>query len=223
MRKILIYGCGGQGREVVQLIKDINKIQRVWEIVGFIDDNPDNINRIINGIPVLGQVNILEKYHSNENIYVVCAIGDSRIRKNITLNIMNTYPFVKFATLIHPSAVISDDVTIGPGTLVAAHCMVSTNVKVEDHVLINYNVTVGHDSVIEKYSSIYPGCNISGNVKIMESSIIGAGSVLLPSVTVGRKSIVGAGAVVIRNLPNDCTAVGVPARIIKYNDYSNPK
>jgi sugar O-acyltransferase, sialic acid O-acetyltransferase NeuD family len=217
MKKIIVYGCGGQGREAVQLIKDINKIYKKWEIIGFIDDDTKFLNKVINGIPVLGQIHVLENYRSDD-IYVTCAVGGSSARRKIVFNIMKTYSFVKFATLIHPSAVISENAEIGSGTIIAANTTVSTNVIIGEHVLINYNVSVGHDSNIEQFASVYPGSNISGDVKILEASTIGSGSVLLPSVVVGQNSIVGAGAVVTKNLPQNCTAVGVPARVIKIND-----
>ena len=77
--------------------------------------------------------------------------------------------------------------------------------------------TVGHDTQIEKYCSLMPSVNVSGEVLIKESVFIGTGSKIVNQIKIGCNSIIGAGAVVTRSIPSNCTAVGVPAKPIKFN------
>ena len=84
-----------------------------------------------------------------------------------------------------------------------------------DHCLIGAACTVGHDAVLEKYVTLYPGVNVSGNTHLREQCEMGTGSQIIQGLSVGERTIVGAGATVVRDLPPDCTAVGVPARPIK--------
>ena len=80
---------------------------------------------------------------------------------------------------------------------------------------INFGLTIGHDSQVDDYATLAPGVNLSGFSKIGEGADLGAGAATIPGVEIGAWAIVGAGAAVTRDLPAHCTAVGVPARVIK--------
>lgn len=216
MKRIIIIGAGGQGREASQLIKDINRHHHTWELLGYIDDNQDIVGQQINGVKVLGTLNHLKEYRG-EQIFVVCAIGSSVVRKKITDRMEKECGPLKYAVLIHPTSVVSDYSDISEGTMICANTVVSTNVKLGSHVIINYGSTIGHDTSAADYSTVLPGSHISGNVQIGEASELGTGSSVIPNVTIGSYSIIGAGAVVISSLPDQCTAVGVPAKAIKFS------
>jgi sugar O-acyltransferase (sialic acid O-acetyltransferase NeuD family) len=217
MKNIVIIGAGGHGREIVQLIKDVNKIENKWNIMGYVDDNPKIIGDVLNGYPVLGPLELLgeEKYR---DVYVVCAIGSSNIREIVLKKIKDTSLSLLFATLIHPTAVIGDETKIGEGVTISANSVITNNIIIGNHAIINYGTTIGHDSLIEEYATILPGSNISGNVTIGKGVDIGSGTTIIPGVKIGRNTIVGAGAVVTKSLPANCTAVGVPAKPIKYHN-----
>ena len=87
----------------------------------------------------------------------------------------------------------------------------------EDFVILNLGCTVGHDTTIKKYSAFMPSVNISGEVKIGEGVYVGTGAKIINQLEIGDYTIVGAGAVVAKTLPAHCTAVGVPARVVKFN------
>lgn len=216
MKDIIIIGAGGQGRETVQLIKDINDITPTWNLLGFVDDNDASIGKEINGFPVLGDTHSLLG-DNFKNTYVICAIGQSRVRKIVVEKLKKINPHLTFATLVHPSAVIGDHTFIGTGTMICAHTVVTVNIQIGDHVLINYGSTIGHDTILKDYCTVLPGSNISGNVVLEECVDMGSGAAIIPGVVVGKNTIIGAGAVVAKPLPENCTAVGVPAKPIKYH------
>lgn len=212
MKKIIIIGASGLGREVAWLVERINKKEITWDLLGFIDDNPVIQGTEINGYMVLGTTDDVEAF---ADAYFVCAVGSSKIRKKI-IDKINTKAGVKYATVIDPSVEISDLTKIGEGTIICAHTIITVNIKIGNHVIINYDCTVGHDAVLHDFVTLYPSVNVSGTTDIGECSELGTGMQIIQGKKVGANSIVGAGAVVVKDIPEKCTAVGVPAKPIKF-------
>lgn len=215
MKDIAIFGVGGFGREVLALIKDINKVDSTWNIVGFFDDGYEK-GEMFNGYPNLGKVEDLNKWETPISLAV--SIGNPVIKKMVLDNINN--PMVDFPTLMHPSVWIGDKdfVKIGKGGIFCAGVLITTNVVIKDFVILNLQCTVGHDTVINDYAAFMPTVNISGEVVIGEGVYVGTGAKIINQLEIGDYTIVGAGAVVANALPAHCTAVGVPAKPIKFHD-----
>lgn len=215
MKDIAIFGVGGFGREVLALIKDINHVEPQWNIVGFFDDGYEK-GLVINGYPTLGGVEDLNKWETN--IAIAISIGSPVIKKKILDNIHN--PKVSYPTLIHPSVWIGDKkyVEIGNGGIFCAGVMITTNIVIKGFVILNLQCTVGHDTVINDYAAFMPSVNISGEVSIGEGVYVGTGAKIINQLEIGDYTVVGAGAVVSKSLPAHCTAVGVPAKPIKYHE-----
>lgn len=212
MKKIAIYGSGGFGREVQMLINDINKFKPTYNIIGYIDDNK-KVGDIVNGIPVLGGKDYLNSV--SEPICLTIAIGSPHTKKLIVKSISNKY--ISFPTLIHPTCIIGDEsvTKIGEGCIICAGNIITTNITIGDFVILNLMCTVGHDTTIRNYCSFMPSVNISGEVEIGEQVYVGTGTKIINQLKIDNNTIIGAGAVVTASLPANCTAVGVPARVIK--------
>jgi sugar O-acyltransferase (sialic acid O-acetyltransferase NeuD family) len=209
MKEIAIIGAGGFGREVAWLINDINQVKPQWNLVGFVDDDPELNGQTIAGLPVLGNLAWLAK----QQLAVVCAIGNPLVKRKVLQQLadsQNTYPI-----LIHPSVLMSDDVRIGEGTIICAGNILTVNIDLGKHVILNLSCTIGHDAVIKDYCSLMPGIRLSGNTVLEEAVHIGTGSSIIQGITIGRNAVIGMGSVVIKDIPNNSTAVGVPARVIK--------
>ncbi|MCX7922471.1 MAG: acetyltransferase [Clostridia bacterium] len=214
MKDIVIIGAGGFGREVAQLIKDINKYQEEWNLLGYIDEDPNRHGLLQNDDPILGGFEWFAK-NTDRDIYTVCAIGKPKIKYSL-INKANAYN-VNYANLIHPSVIKNDFVEMGTGNIVCANSILSVNVKLGNHIAINPGCSIGHDTVIHDYSSFMWDITVSGNVIINEGCEIGSKSVIIQQKSVGKWNIIGAGAVVIRDTPENCTVVGVPAKPIKFS------
>lgn len=214
MKDLIIIGASGFGREVAWLVERINKDRRTWNILGFIDDDDSIQDDVINGYRVLGKTSDIKRY---ENAYFVCAIGASSTREKIINRIIETLPSIKFATLVDPSVEKSEFVDIEEGSIVCAHTILTVNVKIGKHVIINLDCTIGHDAVLSDYVTLYPSVNVSGNCVIGEKTELGTGMQIIQGKTVGGDSIIGAGAVAVKDIPSKCTAVGSPAKPIKYH------
>lgn len=208
MKEIVIIGAGGLGRETAFLIELINETKKEWHILGFLDDNI-NVGTRVNNYEVIGDNNWLE----GKSVNAVVAISNPLIKQRIVEEIVNSD--VKFPILIHPDVDISKTSSIGIGSIVFQNTTITTNVKIGDFVLINYNVSIGHDVMISSYSSVLPNSAISGNVMIKEKVLVGAKSIVLQGLTVGNSATVGAGAVVTKDVLNNTTVIGVPAKEYK--------
>jgi len=212
MKKIAVFGAGGFGREVHDLIEQINVKNQEYEFVGFFDDGIER-GTIVNSFPVLGGVYELNKFCSE--LCVALAIGNPEIKRKVFEKICN--PNICFPTLIHPSVYIGNMKfnKIGNGCIICAGNIITVNITIEDFVILNLSCTVGHDTIIGKFSSFMPTVNISGEIKIGESVYVGTGAKIINQLNIGNNSIIGSGAVVTTDLPANCTAVGVPAKVIK--------
>ncbi len=215
MKNLYIIGAGGFGREVLWLVERINENKHEWDFQGFIDDNPKIWHSVIDGYEVLGGCEYLCSV--GHDIWVVCAIGSSKIRKRVIEKI-EACSHIHFAVLIDPSVIKSDKVDIGDGAIICAGTIITVNVKVGKHNIINLDCTIGHDAVLEDFVTLYPSVNVSGLSKIGARTEMGTGAQTIQGIHVGCDTIVGAGAVIIRALPDKCTAVGIPAKPIHFFD-----
>lgn len=209
---MVIIGAGGFGREVLDIFEADNERHNAWEILGFVDDNPQMHGHTIREYPILGGVDWFLRSEAND-VKAVIAVGDNKVRKKIAEK-ASGYG-AKFCNIIHPSTITTPHVKLGEGVIIAAGCIFTNNIRIENHVIINLDVTVGHDTVIEDFVNLNPGVHINGNNKVLEGAYIGSGAVTIQNVTVGRWSIIGAGAVVVQDAPDRVVAVGVPAKPIK--------
>lgn len=178
------------------------------------DDNPSIQGNIVDGIPILGTVDFLNLFE--KEVYAVCSISKGVIKKKVISKVLN--PKVKFATLIDPSVTICNGSICGEGTVVYAGSFLAIHSKIGKHAYISCNTSIGHDTIIGNYCNIYPGVNVSGKVNIGQCTDLGTGTKIIQGLTIGENTTVGAGSVVLKDIPENCTAVGTPARPIKFNE-----
>lgn len=212
MQDIVIIGSGGVGKEVALLIEQINKKKLTYNLIGFIDDNSSLHGTQINGYTVIGGIEYLNNMTSI--VYAVCAIANYKVKKNIISSINKDR--VYFANIIHPDVYISNTNSIGEGVIIYSGVIMTTNIKIGNHVIISPKCGIGHEALIENYASVLWNVNVSGNVTIREGALVGSGATIIQNKVIGKECIIGAGAVVIKDIPNECTAVGVPAKVINF-------
>lgn len=212
MKDIVIIGAGGFGREVAWLIEDINRAKEEWNIIGFVDDNVNAKDENLNGYNLVGDTDWL----NDQSYYVVSAIGTPSVNKKIMNKLANSDN--RYATLIHPSVICSDTSSIGEGSIICAGNIITVNATIGKHVIINLDSTIGHDATINDYTVILPSVNVSGHVVLEKGVSVGTGSAIIQGLTIGENTIIGAGSVVVKDIPANCTAVGSPAKPIKFHN-----
>jgi len=208
MKKVVVVGAGGFGREVLEVLKDMNKVKRQWDILGFVDDNPAIHGTTINKMPVLGGTDWLIANHGGD-IGCLVAMGDPSVKRTIVAKLNAGH--VGFVNAIHPTVVMSEFVEMGVGNIICAGCILTVNIKLGNHIIINLNCTIGHDTVIEDYCSMMPTVKINGCNHLHEGVYVGTGASFIHNVSVGEWTTIGAGAAVVKDIPDHVTAVGVPA------------
>lgn len=214
MKEIAILGSGGFAREVLCLIQDINRVHKEYEILGFVDNILPK-GQMINGYPVIGSDE--EILCTKKGINLALAFGEPHLKKKVAEKYT---PFqFDFPNLIHPSVMIGapEFVKMGYGCIICASNILTTNIELGNFITLNLGCTVGHDTTIGSYSSFMPSCNISGEVVISDCVYGGTGVKIINQTQIGENAILGAGAVVSKSIPADCTAVGVPAKPIKFH------
>ncbi|MEZ4699383.1 MAG: acetyltransferase [Rhodothermales bacterium] len=207
MPSLVVVGAGGLGRETAVLAQEICAAGGTFDLLGFLDDAPELQRQTVLGLPVLGDIAWLAQH---PDVHYVLALGASQTRRRIHHD--HRLSDTRAATLAHPSVHLHPSVRLGPGCLLFRGAVLMLNTTLGPHAIVDVNCTVGHDATLAAFSTLHPGCHVSGHVRIGEAAELGTGSVVLPGRQVGEGAIVGAGAVVTADLPPHRTAVGVPAR-----------
>ena len=212
IEKVVIIGTGGFGREVLDVLEAVNQVETRYEILGFITEPGfQNPGELINDKPVLGYYDWLEQ--NKDQVRAICGVGAPATRLRLIRQAEQMG--VQFFSVIHPRAILTRWVKLGTGSIITAGCILTNNITIGEHVHLNLDCTVGHDVVIEDCVTVSPGVHISGNVRLKEGSFIGTGANLIEGKTIGRWAVVGAGSVVVKDVPANSTAVGIPAAVIK--------
>ncbi|HET7235932.1 MAG TPA: acetyltransferase [Actinomycetota bacterium] len=200
--RLLIAGAGGFAREVAWLVDDINRTHPTWELVGFLDRES---GASLRGLPVVG----IDGVGGLGADAAITAVGDARLRRRLVAEVETLG--LPFPTLVHPSVHADVSLQLGAGTVVCAGNLLTVDISVGAHVVVNLDCSIGHDTVIEDFVTLSPGCHLSGRTSIGRGAFLGTGVVTVEGKTIGREAIVGAGAVVVKDIPEGVTAVGVPA------------
>lgn len=209
---VVIVGSSGLAREFLGICLDLNMGARV---LGFLDDNASKHGRREDGFPILGAPEWLTTQAPNDTHYVM-GIGSTAARSNLVARLESIH--AKPATLISPTASISRFASVAEGAVICAGVIINTHALIGRHCVVNLSCTVGHDAILGDFVTLNPGVNVSGNVTIATGADIGTGSALNQQLNIGSWTILGSGSVVTCDIPDNVTAVGVPARVTKERD-----
>lgn len=208
MKKLAIIGASGHGK----VVADIARKNGYSEIV-FLDDDESIYE--CGGYSVIGKSSKAVTIDAN----VIIGIGNAGVRKRIQESI----PDQKLVTLIHPDAVIAEDVEIGAGIVVMAGAVINPGVKIGKGCIINTCSSVDHDCVVGDYVHIAVGSHLCGTVTVGDGTWIGAGATVSNNVSICSDCMIGAGAVVVNDIKESGTYAGVPARRIDMREKSVKK
>lgn len=214
MKKIIIIGGYGNGTVVASTIADINNIKEEWEILGFLNDRE---TEPINGYPVLGKIDkdTISRYLEDEGVFFYYTLISTKLNYKFLDKLHNlNIPLNRFATIIHPTAVVSKFAEIGYGVCVQPFVSIGPNVKIGNHVQIFAQSLIGHNSELKDYSYIANNACVGASVVLEEGAYLGTNCSTLENITIGKWSLVGIGSVVIKNVEDYTKVVGNPSRVI---------
>ncbi len=196
--RLVIVGAGGHGKVIVDIA-----IKNGYTDIAFLDDKP---LEDCMGFPVIGNSNDIKLVDDGKTDFVI-AVGNNNIRKHIAKQ--NS---VNWVTLIHPSAQIGTDVTIGKGTVIMACAVVNSCATVGEHCIINTGSIVEHDNYIEDFVHLAPRVALGGTVRIGEGTFVGLGASVKNNLIICENCTIGAGAIVVKNIKESFTYIGIPAK-----------
>jgi len=202
----LVVGAGAQG----QIVVDILRARHEYDMVEFIDDEPELNGRVINGTPVSGNIASLSLRQSGSYGLIV-AIGNPVLRVGLALRLRGADS--PFLNAIHPSVAIMASARLGHGLMIHPGAVINTMAQLGDHVLVNTGAVVEHDVVAEEGATISAGALIAGRVRLGRACFVGSGATILQRHTIGAGSIVAAGSVVTHDVPPGVLVMGAPARV----------
>lgn len=208
---MIVIGAKGFAKEVLEVLHQLNQLENL----AFYDDvNKDAPALLYGRFPVLSTTeDILKHFKTFDNSFSI-GIGNPLIRKVMYDKFLALGG--SFTSIISPNAIVGHfDNKIGTGCNIMTGSVITNSVIIGNGVLINLNCTIGHDCTVGNFVEMSPGVHISGHCVLGDYTVLGTNVTVLPKITIGKNVIVGAGSVVTKNLPDNCVAVGTPAKIIK--------
>jgi acetyltransferase EpsM len=205
-RPVLILGSYAFAEEVDDLISEAAE----WQAVGFVENlDRSRCRNKLNGKTIfwVDDLGTVGRGH-----HLICAIGTTKRQSYIE----QVEPFgLPFATVVHPSARISQTSHIGIGTIVSVGAIVAAQSKIGSHTILNRGVMIGHHTQVGSCVTVSPGANIAGKCVIEDGCYVAMGAIVLDGRRVGRGSVIAAGSLVTRDVPENVLVMGSPARISK--------
>ena len=208
MKKLLIIGAGGFGRELYAWASQHPDCGRQWQLAGFLDDNPEALKPFGLFAPVLP---LTGHRPTADQLYLV-GLGMPALKEKLVAPLVAAG--AEFLTFIHPSAIIGARVTLCRGVVICPGAILSVDIDVGEFAMVNLNCTIGHDARLGPWTSLSAQCDITGHVRVADRVFLGSRVSIIPGKTVGSRAVVGAGAVVVTDVPAAVTVVGIPARIL---------
>jgi UDP-perosamine 4-acetyltransferase len=204
---VVIVGSGGHAKVVIELIRAEGK----YQIAGCTGLEENGF--VLGDVPIVGNDNVLPTLLSKGIGRAFIAIGDNRLRMRLTTQLSEMG--FEIINAISADSVVSPSAMLGRGIAIMAGAIINSGTRIENGAIINTNASVDHDCRVGAGVHVGPGSTLGGNVELGEEAFLGAGATVIPGIRVGRSAIVGAGSVVIRNVPDEVTVAGVPARLIQ--------
>ncbi len=202
---LLIVGGGGHGK----VVADAAMATGAWKRIAFLDNHWHSLGRVL-GLEMLGANDAMERLRPEFDDLLV-ALGDNDRRMDL-LDRGRALGYI-LPVLRHPDSSVSPTARIGEGTVVFAQAAVNPAAEIGRGVIINTGAAIEHDCRIGDGGQVSPGACMGGEARLGAQAFLGINASVLPKVSVGEGTTVGAGAAVIRDLPRNVVATGVPARV----------
>ena len=210
VQPLIFLSAGGTAVDVLGFIDDINGRELRFEPIGYLDDAAAKQGAVIYGLPVLGK--LADCHRFEDALFVNCLGSSSNFRTRGSVVDALHLASNRFATLLHPSAVVSKYSSIGAGTIVYPHVFIGSGTRIGRQALVMSHASINHEVTIGDHAIVASGAVILGKVSLGRGSYVGACASVRQALSVGDGSLVGMGSVVVRDVEPDTTVVGVPAK-----------
>ena len=209
-RSLLLLGAGGLAREVLAAVRLLSE---KWTPIGALDDDPKRHGADLDGIPVLGDSNLVGEFA--DAAVVACVANAHRPTDRLSVVRRLNLPEDRWATVVHPAACIAGGSILGPGTVFLAGVVVTAPLRIGAHVVVMPHVLITHDDDIADGVTLAGGVSLGGAVAVGECAYLGQRAVVREMLSIGAAAVVGMGSVVLQDVPAGEVWAGVPARRIR--------
>jgi UDP-perosamine 4-acetyltransferase len=204
---LLLIGAGGHARVLLDALLLVGA-----EVLGLLDADPALAGGKVLGYPVLGGDELLRQRKPG-SVALVNAIGSTKsMARRRTLYMQLLAQGHLFASVRHPSAVVSRHAATEDGAQIMAGVVIQAGAHIGENSIVNTGATVDHDCQVGAHVHVAPGVTLSGGVQVGDETHIGCGAAVIQGVRIGARCTVAAGAVVLADVPDGSTVAGVPAR-----------
>lgn len=215
--QILIIGAGGHANDIAALIYNMKNLGmgRETYLMGFLDDDlikQKNRENVLG--PISSYIKFMSRYGSN--LRYVIGINDPAVRKEIATYMDSIY--ASPISIIHETAVVGPNCSVGEGSVLGPYSVLTTDVSIGKHVHLNTSASINQNSSVGDFCTLSPGVKVCGDVNIGHTTYLGANSTVINMRSVGNNVTIGAGGVVVKDIPDNVVAVGVPAQTIKVKE-----
>jgi sugar O-acyltransferase (sialic acid O-acetyltransferase NeuD family) len=214
--QLVLVGSGGFGRETAEAVRAINDAERArtrqprWELLGFLDDDEARWGECVSGTHIVGGLEKLDELPDAHVVVCTGHPGDFRSKKRIVERL--GLPAERYATLVHPAAVVPESCRPREGSVILAGTVATTDVDIGAHVAVMPQAVLTHDCRLDDFATLGAAVCLAGRVHVDEGAYLGAGCQIRGDLTVGAWALVGMGSVVLGDVPAGETWAGVPAR-----------
>ncbi len=205
MKRLVLAGAGGFGREVFGWAGEAAPNGGSWSDVVFVDDNPSALRASRSPGRLVGT---LSDFRPLPDDRIALAFGDPESKKKAAEQLAQRGAV--FETLRHPSALVGFGCVIGNGCILCPGAIVTADATLGDFVTLNVYATVGHDARIGDYSTLSGHADVTGWAILSEGVFMGTHAAVAPRVRVGPWAVVGAGTAALRDVEAGATVLGVP-------------
>jgi len=209
MNGLVIIGAGGLARETAQAVRDAGELT----LLGHLDDNPALHGTEVDGVPVLGGCDLVHELPEAQAVVCVGSPRDYASRARLVRRL--ALPESRYATVVHPTAVVSATSRIGPGSVLLAHCVLTAAVRVGAHVAVMPQVVLTHDDEVADFATIASGVRLGGSTRLERGAYVGAGALVREGLVIGAWSLIGMGSTVLHDVPPGEVWAGSPARRLR--------
>ena len=212
IKKLIIVGAGGFGREVLSWIKKCSEYRKSWDVAGFLDDGEKLVPNT-SGLPILGKIS---DHQPAQDECFICSITEPKAKRRCTEMLLKKG--ADFINIIHPTVVLGDRVQLGTGIIICPYTVMTCDISVADFCSFNLFCAIGHDVSIGSYCHFNSYSELTGGVTIADEVYMATHASVLQNLTVGEGAKIGAGSVAMHNIKAGQTVFGNPAKPIWLKD-----